>query len=92
MTVQPGLGRKQERWFSHDPAHYIHDFVLKLIRWLLSLYNKLAKFQAAGLNTYSDHQDNMSVFICNVHVDPLTPHFYIVKLGFTGYPYFCSKI
>ena len=31
---------------------------------------------------------------CPYNVDPLTPHFYIVKLGFTGvyiFSYFCSK-
>ena len=26
----------------------------------------------------------MKTSLCNVHVYPLTPHFYIVKLGFTG--------
>ena len=38
-------------------------------------------------------QNIMQTYPCNVH--PLTPHFYIVKLGFTGVLifslYFCSK-
>ena len=35
----------------------------------------------------------MLTSLCNV--DPLTPHFYIVKMGFTQvyiFSYFCSKI
>ena len=46
---------------------------------------------------YMDHSQLSSFDItktspCNE--DPLTPHFYIVKLGFTGvyiFSYFCSK-
>ena len=41
------------------------------------------------------HKECVGIMItCPCYVYPLTPHFYIVKLGFTGvyiFSYFCSK-
>ena len=52
--------------------------------------NRLAL--ANNVDPDQDQHFIMLAFLCNV--DPLTPHFCIVKLGFTGvyiFSYFCSK-
>ena len=41
-----------------------------------------------------DDEKKIIMQTCPCNVDPLTPHFYIVKLGFTGvfiFSYLCSK-
>ena len=49
---------------------------------MLGLVVAFAGFNIHWLTLHHDYNNN--------NVDPLTPHFYIVKLGYL-FPYFCSK-
>ena len=54
--------------------------------FFLSQISQLQKCTAAGASIQSNQHYDFAAFMmltCPCNVDPLTPHFYIVKLGFT---------
>ena len=54
---------------------------------LASLAKKICTFYRLNSSVYFLHSKNKSLYItktCLCNFDPLKPHFYIVKLGFTG--------
>ena len=62
---------------------------------MLSAWRELGSL--ATLWAHSEDSDQTITKTCLYNFDPLKPHFYIVKLGFTGVyihysSYFCSKI
>ena len=60
----------------------------------ISFYGELTVMKAQKKSQYSILCSRYIMQTCPCNVDPLTSHFYIVKLGFTGVlniSYFCSS-
>ena len=84
----------RHKWVQGTFLHVIHSMHILFENVNLSLFIVLSMicYMVLDITGISAGPHITKTSPCNEH--PLTPHFYIVKLGFTGvcfFSYFCSK-
>ena len=90
------FGNPEDR-FSHDVAHILLSIFIIISPLSLIVVSNYFSFEPSAMGKTEIGSVNFYLVImltCSCNVHPLTPHFYIVKVGFTGVYIiflFCSK-